>query len=80
MEPFASKPVVLIIGAAGGLGTALVTAFAVAGWQVVAGWHRRPMPPDICSAEGIHPVQLDVTDPESVASGLLMLLRAGVQP
>lgn len=73
MEHFVKKPVVLIIGAAGGLGTALVAAFAVAGWKVVAGWHRRPMPRDTCSADGIHPIQLDVTDPESVASGFLVL-------
>ncbi|MSU34487.1 MAG: SDR family NAD(P)-dependent oxidoreductase [Pedosphaera sp.] len=72
MEPSASKSVVMITGAAGGLGAVLVAAFAVAGWQVVAGWHRKLVPLD-CSAEGIHPIRLDVTDPESVTNGFLAM-------
>lgn len=55
--------VVLITGAAGGLGQALVEAFVAADWQVVAGWHQAPLP-------GTHPNvfanRLDVTCPDSV--------------
>ena len=54
-----SRTVVLITGAAGGLGRGLVEAFAREGWRVAAGWHRASPPPQ---ADFIWPVPLDVTD------------------
>ena len=55
--------VVLITGAAGGLGRGLVSAFAGPGWQVVAACHRiaRPWP-----GERIWTVPLEVTDRQAV--------------
>ncbi len=74
MEPVATRPTVLITGAAGGLGSALIAAFAAAGWQVAAGWHRRPVSPGILrSVENCVPLRLNVTDPASVADGFLKL-------
>ena len=52
---------VLITGAAGGLGQGLVEAFAAAGWRVAAGYHRTPCPR---SDDAVWPVALDVTAPE----------------
>ncbi len=47
-HPVSNRRVVLITGAAGGLGHALVQEFLKQGWNVLAGWHRRPMPtPDV---------------------------------
>ncbi len=50
---------VLITGAAGGLGRGLVEAFARDGWRVAAGWHRTAPPPE---TDSVWPVPLDVTD------------------
>ena len=58
-NPPAKPKVVLITGAAGGLGSALSAAFAGAGWQVVAGWHSTP--PEM-TGPLIWPIQLDVTE------------------
>ncbi|MCW5558155.1 MAG: SDR family oxidoreductase [Verrucomicrobiae bacterium] len=59
--------VALITGAAGGIGSAFVTAFVAAGWRVAAGWHRkRPDPLD----SQMLPVPLDVTLPESVRAAV----------
>ena len=52
-------PVVLITGAAGGLGRALVDAFRRAGWGVVAGMHRTAPPAEW--GAGVWPVFWDVT-------------------
>lgn len=65
-----APPVVLITGAAGGLGSALTSAFADAGWQVVAGWHvNSPTTnrPEVTS------LQLDVTDTTSVEAAFDLL-------
>lgn len=56
-------PVVLITGAAGGLGARLVAGFAGSGWRVAAGWHRTPIQHD--GGDPVLPVPLDVTDPEA---------------
>lgn len=61
----ASAKVALITGAAGGLGRALVGAFAEAGWQVVAAWHREPFGD---SPPAVWPVQLDVTQSAQVTA------------
>jgi 3-oxoacyl-[acyl-carrier protein] reductase len=57
-EPPASSGVVLITGAAGGLGQGLVRAFAANGWRVVAAYHRQP---GQLASEPCWPVRLDVT-------------------
>lgn len=50
--------VVLITGAAGGLGKGLVDEFAASNWRVVAAYHRAPLPNGV---ENIWSVPLDVT-------------------
>ena len=51
--------VVLITGAAGGLGRGLVDAFTTSGWNVIAATHR---PSDLLESDHMWPVALDVTD------------------
>jgi len=57
--------VILISGAAGGLGRALVAELAGAGHRVLAGWHHTPLPP---LPVGVEAVPLDVTCDESCAA------------
>jgi 3-oxoacyl-[acyl-carrier protein] reductase len=54
-----ASPVVLITGAAGGLGHALADEFRTQSWRIAAGWHRAP-----CGKEtdAVWPLPLDVTD------------------
>jgi len=59
--------VVLITGAGGGLGSALVTAFAAAGWRVAAAWHHRE--PAAIPGGGLS-LRLEVTDSGSVAAAV----------
>lgn len=61
------QPNVMIIGATGTLGRAMVTAFADAGWAITAGWHRRPPPTD--SQERVWS-QMDVTNLRSLRDGV----------
>lgn len=63
--------VVLITGAAGGIGSAFVAAFSGAGWRVAAGWYRKR--PDPCGPL-VLPVPLDVTDPDSVSAAVATVL------
>ena len=56
--------VVLITGAAGGLGQALVNAFAASGWNVAAAHHQTQFH---SSSKRIHPIAMDVTDRGRVA-------------
>ena len=71
MKPEGEPQVVLITGAAGGLGQALVEAFAAARWQVVAGWHQTPL-------SSTHPnvvaKRLDVTCADSIAEAFATTL------
>ncbi len=57
--------VVLITGAAGGLGQGLVAEFAAQGWRVVAACHRLAQPKE---TESIWPVALDVTSRAQVSA------------
>ncbi len=59
------RPVVLITGAAGGLGGALVQAFADSGWQVVAACRTNPFS---SPSPSIWPVAMDVTKPDEIKS------------
>lgn len=66
-----SAKVALITGAGGGLGGALVGAFAEAGWQVIAAFRQKA---PASAAPDILPVLLDVTQtgsPESVVRDAL---------
>ena len=54
---------VLVTGAAGGLGRGLVAAFAAADWRVVAACHRAPSPAD---NNRVWPIQLEVTEAAAV--------------
>jgi 3-oxoacyl-[acyl-carrier protein] reductase len=71
MKPEGEPRVVLITGAAGGLGQALVEAFAAAGWQVVAGWHQTPFP---STRPNVVAKRLDVTCPDSIAEAFATTL------
>ena len=57
--PEPSARVVLVTGAAGGLGRALVAAFAARGWRVAAAHHRATTHVETGS---VWPLPLDVTD------------------
>ena len=57
--PVSSGKVVLITGAAGGLGRGLVHEFASSGWRVIAAGHSKS---DQVETDQVWPVQLDVTD------------------
>lgn len=70
MKPSVER-VVLITGAAGGLGSALVTQFARDGWRVAAGWHRQTLEQ---GSETILPVSLDVTQSDQVDSAVAAIL------
>jgi 3-oxoacyl-[acyl-carrier protein] reductase len=67
----ASFRVVLITGAAGGLGQELVRQFKTVGWRVAAGIHRNPGLP---SGDALITVPLDVTDRESVSAAIASVL------
>ncbi len=69
------RQVILITGAAGGLGQALVEAFAAADWQVVAGWHQTPLSGQLAN---VFSTPLDVTAAESVSAAFTeTLVRFG---
>ncbi|MFM7816653.1 MAG: SDR family oxidoreductase [Verrucomicrobiota bacterium] len=58
-----TRRVALVTGAAGGLGSGIVTELARQGWSVAAGWHRHE--PAHPMGDGVS-VPLDVTDVGSV--------------
>lgn len=71
-EPPPQK-VVLITGAGGGLGQALVDQFTREGWRVVAGFHSVP---PVSTAPAVLPVRLDVSDRASVESAVAETLKS----
>ena len=66
------SPVVLITGAAGGLGQGLVHAFAEGGWRVAAAYHSNTAQEQTAS---VWPFPLDVTSKTSVHQSLDQLLQ-----
>ncbi len=64
------KPTVLIAGASGLVGTAAATAFAAAGWQVIAASRR---PPELLAAQSCTHIALDLTDPRTCARAAAQL-------
>jgi len=66
-----SQKVVLITGAAGGLGQALSGAFLDAGWQVAAGQNRTQKHE---RSDTLIPIQMDVTHRDEVAAAMDIVL------
>ncbi|MEI7728829.1 MAG: SDR family NAD(P)-dependent oxidoreductase [Verrucomicrobiota bacterium] len=64
--------VVLITGAAGGLGKGLVAAFLEQGWRVMAGWHQRHA---FTESDCLIPVQWDVTCAEHAQGAVGLALK-----
>lgn len=62
--PHAPRPVVLVTGAAGGLGLALTDAFLARGWHVAAAGHQKP--PEIV-ADHVTGFAVELADAGSVA-------------
>lgn len=60
-----SKPTVLVLGAGGRFGAAAVSAFAQAGWTVLAQQRRAPARP---LPAGAHHVPLDLADTDALAA------------
>lgn len=58
---------VLIIGASGGVGRAVVQRFLAAGAAVIAGYRNPDAAPEL-AALGAQPVKLDITDDDDVAA------------
>jgi 3-oxoacyl-[acyl-carrier protein] reductase len=69
--PHPPSRVVLITGAAGGLGQGLTAAFAREGWCVAGGYHHAPL---AAGGESIWPVPLDVTNPAQVQHAVANVL------
>ena len=72
MKEEAQQKVVLITGAGGGLGQALVEQFTQEGWRVVAGFHSAPAATTIPTV--LH-VRLDVSDRASIESAVAGTLK-----
>ena len=71
LEPVPTK-VVLITGAAGGLGKGLVSEFLAQGWRVAAGWHRSH---DFLASESLLPLPLDVTNGGQVTEAVAQIIE-----
>lgn len=66
-------PVVLITGAGGGLGKALVTAFGKGGWRIAAGYRTAPAPENTASFRSF---QMDVTDKSQIENASQEILQS----
>ena len=64
--------VALVTGAAGGLGSAVVSELLAQGWRVGAGWHRQPL---AGRGDALLPVGLDVTAAGSVAGAVAQVVE-----
>jgi NAD(P)-dependent dehydrogenase (short-subunit alcohol dehydrogenase family) len=58
-SPAQNRRVVVITGAAGGLGQGMVGEFVRQGWQVVAGCHQKPL---ALAGDQVLTLPLDVTN------------------
>lgn len=67
MSPARDSQVILISGAAGGLGTALCRQFLLEGHRVVAGWHQTPV---ALQHGNLLPFQLDVRHADSTRASV----------
>lgn len=70
-----AEKVVLISGSTGGIGEATVCAFQKEGWSVWAGY-RSHIPDSFRDQNNIHPIYLDVRDPESINSSIKEIIKA----
>jgi 3-oxoacyl-[acyl-carrier protein] reductase len=66
--------IVLITGAAGGLGRALTSEFIHQGWRVAAGWHRAKVT-DTRQTDSLWPVAMDVTSSTQVLTAVSDILH-----
>jgi len=64
-------PVALVTGAAGGLGSQIVSELLAQGWRVAAGFHHRPLER---KSDALFPVRLDVTKEEDAAAAVADVL------
>ncbi|MFM7137509.1 MAG: SDR family oxidoreductase [Planctomycetota bacterium] len=69
-------PSVLVTGASSGIGRATVVACAARGWRVAATMRRPADAGDLATTPGVTVLPLDVTDPESVTSGVAAAVAA----
>ena len=68
-----AAPVVVITGAAGGLGKALAVEFSRQSWRVAAVCHEKALPPNLAVAKS---VLMDVSDGRRVRAGMKKILTA----
>lgn len=73
MSAVQPQKVVWITGAAGGLGRALITAFARHGWKVAATTHR--LCPDLPESENIFPIVMSVEDRDKIVEGVDRIIQ-----
>ena len=66
-----NSKVVLVTGAAGGLGRGLVAEFVAQGWRVAAAYHRSAIPEE---TDQIWPAKLNVTDRDQIQSVVKQLV------
>lgn len=67
------KPVILVTGATSGFGRATALLFAKNGWKVIATGRRNERLLSLkaeCPKNSLHPLQMDLTDHESIIEGV----------
>ena len=66
--------VVLITGASSGIGLAVAREFSESGWQVVATCSNPAAKPELRALACVRVLSLDVTDPESIAPTVSLVI------
>lgn len=74
ISTFADQKVVLISGAAGGVGLSAARAFQSEGWKVWAGFHQH-VPNELKKLQNVNLCHLDVTDDDLVQSVIATILK-----